>query len=414
MSFVNVSIIFGRAGTGKSTVLAEMVGKCIGSKTTFVVLTSTHSSLNNIYSIVNSKYPTITPREQFKTIYSFFRIDYENEIVAGCKDQIPNYIFIDEFSLINKHLFKKILRSIKVPTNMILVGDVLQLNAIYNSKQYISLAKLKKYKNILPNVIEHIHLSLFGIKSLTNCQKRQLTTNHRNSSFVTTVLNNIYNRNIEFNYPFVDDLHQCVALIDSAGYTFLSSKYKHIQRIYDYLSKGWHERQINVLTIKQDITYRFGLKRIYLYPDLELMLTVTARNLEYYNGEYVKYKSINDKSEMVCINSTGNEIYIKQEVDTSLPAKPKYYPVIPKSLITIHKSQGQTIKNIIVCIDDLFDMCMLYTAITRSQSDVKFFTNDNNNTRLERLFESAYINDFKQLNSVLNQIVNESYVNDKQ
>lgn len=481
-NMINISIIYGKAGTGKSTTLAKMIFKCIESCNTYVVLTATHASLNNIYNIVNRFYtervrtpttfesptsissdstdpasfitdkpptpPTIplstTPidsadvtlsasspldRSHFKTIYSFFHIDYENEVVVGCS-YVPHYIFIDEFSLINKNLFKRIIRSlysrITSSIQLILTGDAMQLNAIYKDKQYISLSKLNRLtsvssmKALYPAVVDHLHLSIFGLKRvLHHAKKKQLTTNHRNSQMISNLLTSIYNRIETYSFPFVDDINELVALINN-GYIFISSMYKHIQHIYDTLGKSWIDNGLRVRTIEQPITFRAGLKRLYLYQGIQLMLTVTSTRKDsngnplYFNGEYVTWNgTYQSNGDLICTNSNGSFVYVAQETDTSIPVKPKYYPVIPKALITIHKSQGQTIDNVIVCIDDLFDMCMLYTAITRGRTDVRFFTFKGSKNRVSRLFESAYINEFKQLNTIVAELNGKNEISDE-
>ena len=77
----------------------------------------------------------------------------------------------------------------------------------------------------------------------------------------------------------------------------------------------------------------------------------------------------------------------------------EYYPISPSFLLTIHKSQGRSIDNIIVCIDDLFDVSMMYTAITRAKNNLLFYSKEtDDNKRITTLIKNAYINDFKQLN----------------
>lgn len=425
---VKLTIIYGRAGTGKSTTLAKMIQKCVISEQEFVVLTATHSALNNIYAIVESYVkgdPNVLKeydlRSRFRTIYSYFRIDYERELVAGCV-RVPSYVFIDEFSLINKKLFKKMLYSIESKAtgnvNVVLTGDMLQLNAIYKQKQYVSFHKLhrlchlsKKIPMLMVPVIEHVHLSIFGLKGMMQrATKKQLVVNYRNSTYVASVLNNIYARDTTFDYPFVDDVNECVALING-GYVFISSMYKHIQNVYDALGKVWKEQRDNVVDFEQAITFRAGLKRLHLFPDIEVMITTTSKfkdsdgNPVYYNGEYVRWTGrLGADDSLTCVNEHGITVNVLKEVDESLPCKPTYYPVIPRALITVHKAQGQTIDNVIVCIDDVFDMCMLYTAITRAKNDIRFYTAKGASGRVDRLFASAFTAEFRQLTNLLSEM----------
>ena len=48
------------------------------------------------------------------------------------------------------------------------------------------------------------------------------------------------------------------------------------------------------------------------------------------------------------------------------------YPILPTDYISIHKSQGRSYDHIVVVLDQLFEITMLYTAITRARLDVKF------------------------------------------
>ena len=432
-NLINVSTIYGKAGTGKSTFLKEMICNCVKNKLNFVVLTATHSSLENIYTICrggnddnNSMNLGDEYRSSFKTIYSFFRIDYKNNTLLGAKTIPPN-IFIDEFSLIDKYLFKKIVSDIrskiKEPTNLVLAGDALQLNAIYNGKQYISFNKMRKLNTLInnnynstndvtnddehlilsPNVLEHIHLSIFGSKFICTGNKKILTKNQRSKNIISDTLTAIYKKDESFPFNFIDE-SDIINKILNDGFVFLSSKYAIIQRIYDKMSDRWNDK----ITIDQSVSYRLGLKRLYLYPGMELIITITTDEKRssgepyYFNGEYVTFTGNMENEKMKCINRNNEIIYVKRELDSTLSHGEYYYPIIPSNLMTIHKSQGKTLESIIVCIDELFDMSMLYTAITRCRSNLLFFTRSND--RKKQLFESAYINDFKQLNYALNKI----------
>ena len=83
----------------------------------------------------------------------------------------------------------------------------------------------------------------------------------------------------------------------------------------------------------------------------------------------------------------------------------EFYPICPNFLISIHKSQGRTIENVIFCIDELFDMSMLYTGITRAKNKLMFFSEEKNEIkRVELLIKNAYVDDFKQLDLICNNM----------
>lgn len=80
----------------------------------------------------------------------------------------------------------------------------------------------------------------------------------------------------------------------------------------------------------------------------------------------------------------------------------QYAPIF---LLTIHKSQGKTIDNVIVCVDDMFDISMMYTAITRAKNNLLFFSKENNEKeRCKVLIKNAYVEEFKQLNLICNNM----------
>ena len=175
---MKIIIIYGKAGCGKTTKMVEMMKE---SKK-YMVLAPTNAAVENIFTLSKQTFTKPPKREKYKTIYSFFRIDFENGIVAGAV-YYPKVLFIDEFGLMDKHLFKRCLKCAEdggVET-IIMCGDVMQLNPIYRTKQKISFSKLKELnlmwrvlasnvsaseKLIYPSVAEHLNLSIFIIISI--------------------------------------------------------------------------------------------------------------------------------------------------------------------------------------------------------------------------------------------------------
>jgi hypothetical protein len=114
------------------------------------------------------------------------------------------------------------------------------------------------------------------------------------------------------------------------------------------------------------------------------------RTIDLYNSDYIK--QLGDESVRTAIYQTG------------------YYPVAPHNLITFHRSQGKTIPNVIVCIDDIFDLGMLYTGITRAVNDVKFYTRFGDSMKNKKdvcdlLFCVANVNAFLQLKIMIENVL---------
>ena len=482
---IKITTIYGKAGTGKSTYLAKLINTCHKSSKDFIVLTSTHSSLNTIYSICKSTNQLI-PRNNFKTIYSYFRIDYENNTLKGTIADLPEFIFIDEFSLINKLIFKLILNHIKYkiksPTYeynklyLTIAGDVLQLNSIYNEKQFISFSKIRKYMKFdtidSVNVLEHLHLSIFGMKTIMNSNIKRLMNNYRSASNVMEVLRNIYNKNVDYEYKFINNL----GIVNKAinGYVFLSSKYSILQDIYDRIAKYWKSNGIKIsckdidnsdnnndndnddcddvndinnnydkndvndindnidknkydyndinnkhnknsnkiitldssklIEIEQKVNSNYGFKQLYLYEDMKIIATKTSKTKNtnneptYYNGEELVFTGEIECDMLKCINSNNDEVYITKECENN----ESYYPIMPANLLTIHKSQGKSLDKVCVCIDELFDMSMLYTAITRCRNDLIFYSKNIN--KVGELMKNAFVDDVNKLECVVNKM----------
>ena len=143
---MEITTIYGKAGCGKSTTLAKLILKGMNDEDeddedqSFVVLAPTNSAVENIYNICLSQAsssPSSVDRDKFKTIYSYFRIDYINNIVLGPISMVDT-IYIDEFSLMDKFIFKKCLSNMRAHgcKKLVLCGDVMQLNGIYKKIRF--------------------------------------------------------------------------------------------------------------------------------------------------------------------------------------------------------------------------------------------------------------------------------------
>lgn len=431
---VNFTTIYGKAGTGKSTKLAALICNAhVTDEYDYIVLAPTNAAVENIFETCAKILPNID-RKRFKTLHSFFKIDFINDIFIGAKE-VPFNAFIDEFSLINKYTFKRCYNDLisKGCRNIIICGDQLQLNAIYNDKQYISFNKINYWNNIKnktsisslqisPRVLQQIHLNVFGSKKVRNGKRILLTQNLRSNENMKLLINSIYRNKRDYDYKFTTFFD--VPKLIKKGYVFIASKYKILQRIYECVNDVLFEPEesIDVKIIKQNITHNSGYKTLFLYAGMDVMTIVNsppsfknrARSSKFYNGEVFTFTGNVEDDMLKCYSKRRNEyVYIPKIKEVDKSGSGEYYPISPLFLSTVHKSQGRSIDKIIVCIDEMFEITMLYTAMTRAREDIVFYTKETDKEkRIDALLKSACVDEFRALNVITNYMNETSGMND--
>lgn len=506
-----IHVIYGGAGTGKTQRLAEYIMCVQKYKLTYVALAPTHSAKHNLFRRCLSMDETISINN-FMTIYAYFMIDWKDEIVSGPKYEVE-YIFIDEFSLIKKELFKKMMIALKIrqfSSHIFICGDVLQLNPIYQSKRFISFPKLYKYaemnlvvvssrinssahegtcldinveaksdemelnmssnslttnlqtnsndclceisngENLLikPWVIEHDYNSLFSTKYIRSAKHEMMKENKRSDETIVNLIKTIFLSSQPFSFPTIsfmkavdmlrDDLkfqrakflmnnnkeltsdassHEIstvnnfnvgtdtesfndnTSLMSNSNHkewVVLASKYEHLIKFNESLYKSIvlepliNSDGINLGSIKlfnystdsignHDITP--AMKTLYFIPGHKYI--VAESTSQFKNGE-----------ELICTR-TFPSIYLKGETAFEFYGQ---VSLLPMNLLTAHKAQGMGFKHIIIVLDDLFDISMLYTMISRAMHECKFIwisTGNEQRKQTQSLHES--IGKFKDL-----------------
>ena len=352
---INLQVTYGGAGTGKTYELVNDVKK--SKSTSYVILSPTHSSLRNLKDRL-----TIEQRDHARTVYSYFQIDYENDYVIGPL-KIVKDVFIDEFGLIKKKLFKQIINKTSVALHKFIsehripdfditfhiYGDPVQLSPIYTKQRKISFDKLAKYDMQHYYVIEHDYNCLFSLKIVQDAAKHLLTVNHRANDAVIDIVKRLFYDNDLSVITYTNQM-EIARLIVNEGYVFISSKYEFHTQIYKLVQSLIISTLTEPYIIKDDLLF---------YPNSRFLVSETTS--QHKNGEYLSFDHI--KSNRVYLKDESGSVF---EYDSRLK-------ILPEFLITAHKSQGLTIPKVIVCTDNLFDVSMLYTMITRASEDVKFF-----------------------------------------
>ena len=86
----------------------------------------------------------------------------------------------------------------------------------------------------------------------------------------------------------------------------------------------------------------------------------------------------------------GNELVLKLSKDEM---KNKFFPLAPYQFMTIHKAQGMGFDEVIIICEELFQLGMLYTAITRARHKVMFYVSENDSPKMKILNELFDKND---------------------
>lgn len=382
--------ITGAAGTGKSWYLNEIY-KYLKSKNIQVYkLAPTHTSANKI---------------QGYTIHSFFSINpYDNKYNINI-DAVKNlhniqeceYLLIDEISMINKILFDSIYHiAYMFNICLILFGDFCQLPPIiiYNSITFqdIEYAFSLKNKNDDANVITkkysyedfikiikyYMSVQSFAYNShyWETIHTYKLVTNYRvinkdiNNLLLNARLGTIKLEDISINKFSSYDL----SLLDN-NYVLITSLYKYIDYIWNMYILNYKENYIkiktksitNISNKNKTSSFYFNL---FLYPGLHFRLALKEDKYNKYDTGTIE--EIINEGKIKCKMYDNNIIYLSPKELNEKDAI--QFPIIPDNFITVHKAQGLEFDNIIIIVDDLFEVNHFYTAISRGKKNIRLVT----------------------------------------
>lgn len=404
---IKTKFILGEAGTAKTTTIIDMIDEM----NDYVCLALTHSAVKNMINKFTLKYSSKdVPKDgskgdpkdgskgvnlksysdsHFKTIHSFFRLKFDengNEIYQLNQIlDIPSYIFIDEVSLISLDIINIIYQTIlkNIPPDrvitLIMVGDILQLNPI---SKHISLIN---YHNLfdVPNInigfqesmliASHLSNNVFATDYYKQSSKMILTKNYRSNSRVLNILNEILTdfkqirkytiKNIEINKYI------------NKGYIVLASKYDHLKLIYQ-----------NTDIVSRSHCIKTDIGKLKFNDGDELLLTKNL-NKDFVNGDKIR---VYLKDETLTFTDSDLNETGEPNIYMSLYNEDERYPLLPTNFITVHKAQGLSLDKVLIVLDDMFEITMLYTAITRAVSDVKFVVLNKLDGKKMRLYNKSF------------------------
>lgn len=359
--------VLGKAGSSKTTTILKTI------KNNFMCLAYTHSAIINMKRIYRNLYNNSANEllNNFQTIHHYFRIDYNNKIHLK---EIPinlEFIIIDEFTLIPLELLNIIFNMInKSKVKSIFIGDFLQLPSINNNNinyfNDISNLTIKDHSMTFYqaiNIYRHLSRTCYFTKYYNNSKKIIMKHNYRCNTKVLNILKNALD--LKFHIIDIKEIYKY------KDYTIIGSKYELLYKVY------------KLFNTNQELKYNSYIGRINIQLGDIMWLTQTIDN-NYLNGDEVEIKELYE-SEALIYNRRNEMIRI---ISLDL--------LIPINYITFHKSQGKTINNVLMILDDLFEITMLYTGITRAKDDIQFI-----NFNPEKLPNKDDVETFKILDKII-------------
>lgn len=358
----NVVIVTGSAGTGKTSVSRAILN--VYKKANYSISCCALSAMAAQRIIEATGFQASTIHRLLGYNSTGFIFNYENPL--DC-----DVLFVDECSMINAYIFYAVVCAVKEGKKIVLCGDNKQLppigygnvfnDLLHKSEEFTVLRLTKVLRQAEDSGIlmdaNKIRKGIYPIgqpelKIINGKLKDMIYMFRDTREGMTRIAINTYMKSIQ------EDGMDNVAII--------VPRRKNCENSTDEINK----KIVDLVCNKMEKSVRFGNKTFYVGSKVTQMDNNYDKNV--FNGEigYItKIEEVTDENE--------KNIYIT--VKYSMNNETKYVVYQRKELdqidfayaLTVHKTQGQSIKTVIIIIDmthyTLLDTCLLYTAITRAK-----------------------------------------------
>lgn len=343
----NISIINGNAGSGKSTVIGEIV-KILEERGERVYTTSfTGKAVSRLKELgVNSMTMNmliVSPREF-------------------------GWLIVDESSMITTSLMAEFFRAYKQEFKMILVGDCNQLEPIGWGRLFEECIKSNK-----------IHIST-------------LTINHRSNDGIAKATSDILTKS-KIRLKSSDNFNVIRGSLDDVGTILENMKEKGV-KYDDVVIITPYNSCIHDLTIQAKLV--FSMEGSQWSVGEKVMMKKNLYFCGRMNGD--EGKIISTSSDKIRVRFADGEMEFSRK---SMRGIPYIKNLVPSSCITIHRSQGSEWRHVIVYIPKrdsnkyFITKRMMYTALTRAKESVtivgsKSSMNNALNSKPDKKFEALH------------------------
>lgn len=358
----NVVIVTGSAGTGKTSVSRAILN--VYKKANYSISCCALSAMAAQRIIEATGFQASTIHRLLGYNSTGFIYNYENPL--DC-----DVLFVDECSMINAYIFYAVVCAVKEGKKIILCGDNKQLppigygnvfnDLLHKSEEFTVLRLTKVLRQAEDSGIlmdaNKIRKGIYPIgqpelKIINGKLKDMIYMFRDTREGMTRIAINTYMKSIQ------EDGINNVAII--------VPRRKNCENSTDEINK----KIVDLVCNKMEKSVKFGNKTFYVGSKVTQMDNNYDKNV--FNGEigYItKIEEVTDENEKnvyitvkyTMNNETKYVVYQRKELDQ----------IDFAYALTVHKTQGQSIKTVIIIIDmthyTLLDTCLLYTAITRAK-----------------------------------------------
>ncbi|HFK1690991.1 ATP-dependent DNA helicase [Bacillus sp. B4-WWTP-NA-D-NA-NA] len=329
-SFIDnrITLLLGRAGTGKTYTLVNLLKRLKPNPSKTIVCTYTGKASSRIRELLREHdLEDYKPMTIHKTCSSNFNSKFlRNEFnTLDCA-----YLIIDEVSMIPREILGKLLQAVPGHVKIIFAGDDAQLPPVNDT-------------SIIPE-----------LEALDFVNTVRLTQVFRSEDAVLGQAYNVLSRkSIDYDL-YSENMEDLVQKLVAEGYQILTNTRK-LAKVVNLI----------VQADKKDITKCFNDFKYDLNDRVMIIANSSSRNVS--NGDTGKIIDYDERGVCVRLDLEDREVFYKYE-DTE--------EIVPAYAFTVHKSQGSEYENVAVFVDSqpkLNTNNLLYTGITRAKKNIKVY-----------------------------------------
>ena len=325
-----VTMLVGRAGTGKSKTIASLVKYLAPVPEELLVVTYTGKAsarLKELFASDNLPYvPTTIHKACSSNFSSVFKRNEKNILSV-------KYLIIDEISMIPRHILANLLLAIPSDCRILLAGDDAQLPPVNDVAPIAELRALNCVKTVeLTKVFRSDDVVLNQAYAVLN--KMPVAFEEFNDDNLATV---------------VQDAMACGAQILTNTKVMTKKINAIVQADKTQITKCFN-----------DFNYDVGDR---------VMIVANSTPRQVSNGDMGVIKHVKEDGVIVELDN-GHRVFYKYE-DTE--------EIVPAAAFTVHKSQGSEYEKVVLIFESqeqLNTNNLLYTGITRAKKDVKIYVRD--------------------------------------